>query len=885
MSVIRRLRAFCQTLFQRDAIETELDVEVRAFYETMVDRYVRQGHPEPEARRLARLKFNPPEQVKEEVRDARTGATIASVTRDVKYALRGMRKTPAFALVTIVTLALGIAANSTIFSMVSRFVLRPPPVGDPGTLIALHTTHNGEQCCNNFSWPLFVDVREQAKSFSSLASYYELVPASIGGTGEPERVWGQAATSNFFDVAQLGMALGRGFTNDEEDLPVIVLGHRLWQHRFGGDPAVVGKTITLSGRPFTVVGVAPPAFRGLDLILDTQFWVPLGDLDQLMPKSSNYASRDYHWVAVIGRLRPGVTRRQAAAELGVLAQRLGQAHHEDKGGGFRFEPAGSLPPRDKDAVMMFLAALALVALLVLSIACANVANLFLAQASGRQREMSVRLALGATRGHLLHQMLTESVLLGLGGGLLGVVLSLWATRALTAFRFPAPVPLDISLSVDWRVLLYTFVLSVMAGVLFGLAPAWAVARPIIANGIKGEDLFSRAGRVWSLRNVLVVAQIAMSLVLLCATGLFLRSLGNASQIDIGFRSSGLLMMSVDPRLNGYSPERTTEFLNQLRERVAAIPGAASASYTDTVPLSGGNRSDEFYVEGQQASDKPHVGVELYMTGPDYFETIGTPRVAGRDFANESPTGPKVAIVNEVFAERFFKNENPIGQRVTGRGVTYQIAGVVKNIKSRFLGEELRPVLYRSLAQDIAEDPSFTGYTVLVRFNRDSGAVASAVRREMHALDPTLAIFNVETMQDHLRDALFLPRLAGTLFGIFGFLGLTLASVGLYGVMNYWVSRRTREIGIRLALGAETGRVQRLIIRQGMVLTVIAVVPGLAAAWMVAKLFGSVLYGVAPHDLAIFTIVPLFLIAAAFLACWIPSRRAASAEPLIALRHE
>lgn len=885
MSLTRRLRAFWQTLFQRDAIETELDAEVRAFYETMVDRYVRKGHPEPEARRLARLKFNPPEQVKEAVRDARTGAAIASLMRDVRYALRGMRKTPAFAMVTIVTLALGIAANSTIFSMVSRFVLRPPPVGDPATLMALHTTHDGEQCCNNFSWPLFTDLREQAKSFSGLASYYELVPASVGGLGEPERVWGQAASSNFFDVAELGMTLGRGFIKDEENLPVIVLGHRLWQRRFGGDLAVVGKTVTLSGRPFTVVGVAPPAFRGLDLILDAQFWVPLGNLDQLMPKSSNYLSRDYHWVAVLGRLRSGVTRSQAAAELSVLAERLGQAHHEDKGGGFRFEPAGSLPPRDRAAVMMFLAALTLVALLVLSIACANVANMFLAQASGRQREMSVRLALGATRGHLLHQMLTESVLLGLGGGLLGVVLSLWATRALTAFRFPAPVPLDISLSVDWRVLLYTFALSVAAGALFGLAPAWAVARPIIANGIKGEDLFSRAGRVWSLRNVLVVAQIAMSLVLLCATGLFLRSLGNASHIDTGFRSSGVLMMSVDPRLNGYSPERTTEFLNQLRRRTAAIPGVASASYTDTVPLSGGNRSDEFYVEGKQSSDAPQVGVELYMTGPDYFDTIGTPRVAGRDFGNENTNGPKAAIVNEVFAQRFFKNENPIGRRVTGRGVTYQIAGVVKNIKSRFLGEELRPVLYRSLAQDIAEDPSFTGYTVLVRYSRDSGSVAGAVRREIHALDPTLAIFNVETMQDHLRDALFLPRLAGTLFGIFGFLGLTLAAVGLYGVMNYWVSRRAREIGIRLALGAETGRVQRLIIRQGMVLTVIAVVPGLAAAWLVARLFTSVLYGVAPHDLAIFTLVPLFLIAVALLACWIPSRRAAGAEPLIALRHD
>ncbi len=885
MSAIRRLRAFWHLLVHRDAIETELDAEVRAFYDTMVERYVKQGHSQQDALRLARLKFQAPEQVKEEVRDARTGAAISSVMRDVRYALRGMRKTPAFALVTIVTLALGIAANSTIFSMVSRFVLRPPPVGGPDTLMALHTTHDGEQCCNSFSWPLFADVREQAKSFSGLAGYYELVPASIGGRGEPERVWGQAATSNFFDVAQLGMTLGRGFTNAEENLPVIVLGHRLWQHRFGGDPAILGKTITLSGRPFTVVGVAPPPFRGLDLILDTQFWVPLGNLDQLMPKSSNYVSRDYHWIAVIGRLRPGVTRTQAAAELSVLAQRLEKAHQEDKGGGFRFEPAGSLPPRDKGAVMAFLAALALVALLVLSIACANVANMFLAQASGRQREMSVRLALGATRRHLLHQMLTESVLLGLGGGLLGVLLSFWATHALMAFRFPAPVPLDISLIVDWRVLLYTFVLSVAAGVLFGLAPAWAVARPVIANGIKGEDLFSRAGRAWSLRNVLVVAQIAMSLVLLCATGLFLRSLGNASHIDIGFRSSGVLMMSVDPRLNGYSPERTTEFLNQLRDRVTAIPGVTSASYTDTVPLSGGNRSDEFFVEGQQGSGSPHASVELYMTGRDYFETIGTPRVAGRDFANESPAGPKVAIVNEVFAQRLFKNVNPIGQRVTGRGVTYQIAGVVKNIKSRFLGEEFRPVLYRSLAQDIGEDPSFTGYAVLVRYSRDSAGVSSAVRREIHNLDPTLAIFNMETIEDHLRDALFLPRLAGTLFGIFGFLGLMLAAVGLYGVMNYWVSRRTREIGIRLALGAETGRVQRLIIRQGMVLTVIAIVPGLAAAWLVAKLFTSVLYGVAPHDLAIFILVPVFLAAVALLACWIPSRRAASAEPLIALRHE
>lgn len=886
MSTLRRIGAFVKLPFRRDRAEAELDDEVQAFYQTMVDRYVERGLPEQEARRLARLRFDSPEHVKEQVRDARAGAAIASVGRDVAYSLRTLRKAPAFAFVTMVTLALGIAANSTVFSIVSRFVLRPPPVGDPGTLMSLHTTHHGDRCCNSFSWPLFVDVRGEAQSFSGMAGYYELVPASIGGNGEPERVWGQAVTANFFDVAQLGMTLGRGFSRDEENLPAIVLGHRLWRSRFGGDPAIAGKTITLSGRPFTVMGVAPLSFRGLDLILDCQFWVPLGNIDRLLPNTGNRVSRLYHWVNVVGRLRPGVTRTEAAAELDVLSQRLAKAHPEaEKGGGFRFEPAGSLPPRDKAAVMMFLAALTVVALLVLSIACANVANMFLAQASGRQREMAVRLALGATRRRLLQQMLTESVLLALGGGLAGAALSIWATRALAAFRFPAPVPLDLSVSLDWRVLSYAFILSVAAGVLFGLTPAWTVVRPLIASGIKGEDMLARPGRRWSLRNVLVVAQIAMSVVLLCATGLFLRSLENASQIDVGFRSRGILSMSVNPRLHGYTAERTAQLLEQLRQRAAALPGVVSATYTDIVPLSGGGRRDEFRMAGQPASSGTDPHVDLYMVGPGYFETMGMPRVAGGDLGGESAAGPQVAIVNQAFVERVLRNENPIGQRVTGGGRTYQIVGVVKNIKSRTLGEDVSPVLYRSLAQDIGGDPSVTGYSVLVRFAGVPGPLAGAVRREIHSIDPTLAIFNVETMEEHLRDALFLPRLAGSLFGVFGLLGLSLAAVGLYGVMNYWVSRRTREIGIRLALGAQIGGVQRLIVGQGMALTVIAIVPGLAAAWVLTKLFTSVLYGVPPHDLAIFTLVPLVLAAVAFLACWLPSRRAAGMEPTGALRHE
>jgi predicted permease len=403
--------------------------------------------------------------------------------------------------------------------------------------------------------------------------------------------------------------------------------------------------------------------------------------------------------------------------------------------------------------------------------------------------------------------------------------------------------------------------------------------------LKGEDGFARPGRRLTLRNVLVVSQIFMSLVLLCATGLFLRSLQRAVGIDIGFRSRNVLMLSVDPRVHGYSPERTTQFLAQLRERVAAIPGVVSVAATDSTPLSGGNRSDAFHAESESNTTGSDPTVELYMATPGYFETMGIPRLAGRDFANEGDNAPKVAIVNRAFAEHFFSRENPIGRRVTGGGATYEIIGVVQNIKSRFLGEDTRYVLFRSLAQNTGTDPSFLGYELLVHFAGDSAAVAHAVRGQIHDLDSTMAVYNAETMEEHLQQALFLPRLAGTLFGIFGFIGLVLAAIGLYGVMSYSVSRRTREIGIRIALGSQLGAVHRLILRQGMLLTVIAMALGLPAAFAVAGLFSSFLYGIAPHDIMTFTVVPLFLAVVALVACWIPARRATRVDPQSALRYE
>jgi len=818
--------------------------------------------------------------------------------QNLRQIFRRLRKSPGLVAAVVLSLGLGIAANATIFSMVATFLLRPAPVGDPATLVMLHTTTRGE-CCNDFAYPLYTDVRDESQSFSGVAAYHDLMPASIGGNGAgaPERVFGQPATTNYFDVAQTRMTLGRGFLSGEAHAPVIVLGHQLWLRKFAADPAIIGKAISLSGRPFTVVGVAPPSFRGLDLVLDIQFWVPLANIDQLLPQTSNYTSRDYHWINAIARLKPGAARNQASAELNLLAQRFAQAHPDtDKDLGFRFDQAGSLPPRLKTTIAMFLLALSIVVLLVLGIACANVTNLLLAQASSRQKEMAVRLAIGASRGQLLSQMLTESVILSLGGGLCGLALSLWATKALSTFHLPVPIPLILGVTVDWRVLLYSFLLSVAAGLIFGLAPAWAASRTVLTTGLKGEELLARPGSVWSLRNILVVAQVAMSMVLLCGAGLFLRSLQNASRIDIGFRPDGLLSLSVDPQFQGYSTQKSVQFLVQLRERVAALPGVSAVASTDAIPLSMGHRSDGFAIEDRSASTQSIPTVDMFMISPNYFNTMGIPLIAGEDFRNESPTAaepagaqtqssPKLAIVNETFAHKLFDQENPIGRRVSGGGVTYRIIGVVKNVKSRTLGETESAILYRSLEQTAGTETSIMGYALIVRTPGDPAALTPSVREQVSALDPNMAVFNAETMPQHIHDALFLPRFAATMFGIFGSVGLTLAAVGLFGVMSYSVSRRTREIGIRMALGSQVSAVQGLIVKQGMMFTLIGGGLGMAASLGAAKFAASLLYGIQPRDAATFTVVPAFLALVALAACWLPARRAARVDPLIALRHD
>jgi len=886
---MRKLRAIWMRfvgLFRPGRDDDEFSAELEAHLALHVEAGMRAGLSEAEARRQALIRLGGVEQTRQAYRERRGLPWLESLLRDLRYSLRTLGKHKGVTAVAILSIGLGIGANATIFSMVNRFVLRPAPVGDPATLLVLSTIPKGERCCNHFPLPVYEDVRNQAHSFSSMAAYYELIPASIGGRGEPERVWGQGVTTNFFDVIELPMVLGRGFAAGENTAPLIVLSETLWKSRFGGDAQIVGKPVLLSGRTFTVVGIAPAAFHSVGQILDTRFWVPLGVTRELVANLPPDEARDSHWLSVVGRMRPGVTRNEVEAELNTLAGRLAQSYPAtDKDITFPVEQAGSLPPREKSAVFIFLSALGIVVLLVLSIAGANVANLLFALAVARQREMAVRLALGATRARLRKQSLLESLLLAMGGGVLGVALSMGATRGLSVFRVPAPVPLDLAVNADWHVLLFSFGLSVLCGLALGVGPAWAASRPMLVNALKGEDALARPGRRWTMRNLMVVGQMAMSVVLLSVTILFLRSLESAAKIDIGFRSQGLMMLSVDPRLNGYTAEQTSRFMAQLRERAAGLPGVDEAVSTDVALLSGGNRSDGFTVPGQTEKSGAFTYADMYMVTPGYFDALGTPLVAGRDFAGEVAGGPRTAVVNKAFAERLFGNTNPIGRRVSGGHWTYEIIGVAGNAKSRTLGEDARPILYRSLDQSIVDDPSEMGYTLVVHTHGNPAALAEPLRRQVYALDPAMAVYNEETMDDHIRAAYSLPRAAATLFGVFGGIGLLLAAVGLYGVMSYGVSRRTREIGIRMAMGARPGTVERLIVRQGMILACIALVLGWPAAWMLSRLSSSFLYGIQPHDAVTFASAPALLAAVALAACWIPARRAAQINPTEALRAE
>jgi predicted permease len=807
-----------------------------------------------------------------------------TVVQDLNYTARMLLKNPGFTAAVAVSVALAIAANSTVFGIVNGLLLGALPVREPSRLVCLNAG-------NSFSYLDYVDYRDQTgQVFEGVAAHFPFTPASLGGGGEPERIWGALASGNYFAVAGVQPALGRVFGPQEDAAaggsPVVVLSHGLWRRRFGAAPSAIGRQAILNGQSYTIIGVMPAGFHGTDRAVLPDFWIPLSMYEQMMPdfaKDPIATKRDAHWLILDARLKPGVSREQAVAALNVVQRRQDDAYRKNERPrpSMRLATSGGLFGGMDRFAIGFMAVLGVVVGLVLLIACANVANLMLARAMGRQKEIGVRLALGASRSRLVRQLLTESIVLSLLGAVGGFVLAAGATTAISRFELPLPIPIRFDFRPDARVLGFTAALAVITGVLFGLVPALRATRPDLVTSLKEQGSAFGSFRRLGMRNLLVVVQVSLSLVLLVGAGLFLRSLQGASSVDIGMRSDNVLLMATDPKLNRYSEEKTRLYLSQLRQRVSALPGVVSVSYLDSIPLSIGGTSYDLKAQG--VKDAKPVNTDIYYVGSRFFETMGLPLLRGRDF--DLRMDKAAVILNETLAKRMFPTADPIGQRVTADDKTYEVIGITKNFKSRTLGEAPAASAFLFLEAKPEEVFSFYGISIAVKTAVHPGTMIRPVREQIAALDPNLAVSNIETMREHVDKSLLIPRLSAVLLGVFGVVGLTLATVGLYGVMSYSVRRRTREIGIRMALGARSGGVLRLVAAQGLAVAGIGLAIGFALALAVSRFAASFLYGITPSDPLTFVVVPGVLLAVAVLAILLPARRAAKTDPLSALRYE
>ncbi len=811
--------------------------------------------------------------------------------QDLRYGLRMMWKSPGFTLVAVVALALGIGANATIFSFVNALLLRPlAGVRAPERLVAVYTSDYSSGLYGASSYPDYVDFRQQADAFDGLAAYSDTVMSVTGGD-EAERLRGSYVTGNYFDVLGVASRLGRTLQPSDDVTPgahpVVVIGAGLWQRRFGADPNIVGRTLALDGRAFTVVGVAADNFRGLRLGPSPEYWLPM-----MMESASVLNKRGNRGLELTGRLKAGATREQAQAQIATIAARLAQAYPETNLGTLerpkeprpmtvvgeaRIEPAAQKSVR-------FVSLLLLAAVgLVLLIACANVANLMLARAAARRREIAVRLALGAGRWRIVRQLLTESVLLATLGGTAGLLVALWTVDVVPTL-FPPEEAGGLDLSLDWRVLAFTCGVTLLTGVLFGLAPALQATRADLTTALKDDAAaHGYSLRRFSLRGVLVVTQLALSLVLLVGAGLFMRSLRAALVFDPGFAPQQLLLASLETRAANLTKEQGQAFYQQTLERVAALPGVRGVTMTRVIPISGGGQRRSVLIENYQPQAGEDIELNTNIVGPNFFNTMGIPLVAGRDFSTQDREGaPGVVVVNEEFARRYFAGQSALGRSVrwNEKSPALEIVGVARNAKYRSLREQQLPFIYIPLAQEHQR-----GMTLIVRAADDPAALVSSVRNEVRSLNKDVPVYAVKTMTEQIGAALAPDRMIAALLSTFGGAALLLAAVGLYGVMAYSVAQRTREIGIRMALGAQGGDIARLVVGQGLLLILIGAVAGLAMSLALTRVLASLLFNVSATDPLTFAGITLLLAVVALLACYIPARRAAKVDPMIALRYE
>ena len=819
-----------------------------------------------------------------------------NVLADVRYALKWLLRSPGFAAVAILSLGIGIGFNAALFSIVDALLFRPLPVERPDRLVDVYTRGaDGDTFATN-SYPDYLDFRDKNTVFSGMLGYSPSIAAVKAGD-RSRMALGEVVTGNYFQVLGVNAALGRTLLpeDDRKGAPrAAVISYLVWRRDFGEDRGVLGRTLLVHGQPYAIVGVAPQRFTGLVPMLQPELWTTVAWVEDVEPAgiqdvvpsptgTSRLDRRGQRWLFAKGRLKDGETGARAQAELSVLMSRLAAAYPKtnDKRPIATATNVRIHPQADK-ALRPIAAGLMIAIGLVLVIACANVANMLLARASGRRREIGIRLAIGASRARLMRQLLTESLVLGGLGALVGVTLASLAIQGIAALPLPIPIPVALALHIDARVLAFTIAIAAAAGLLAGLAPAARATRSDLVTDLKGDTVVTRGARRWTIRDGLVVLQTAVTLVLLVAAGLLTRSILHAQRVDLGFRTGGIAVLGTELGLIGYDEAKSTELMKRAAERIAAIPGVESVSRVVRQPLAINYNRNTVTFPGQGIVDDRGVSIDATWVDANYFATLAIPLLRGRNFtAGDSVTSAKVAIVNEAFVRRYWPGSDGLGRRFhtpMGGGTDYEVVGVSADYKVDTVGEAPTPYIHYALSQR-----TFTGEVLVARTGGDASVLLASMRREILGLEPNTVFLDSQTMQSQVDAALLPARVAAQTIVLVGIVATLLAAVGLYGVVAYAVGRRTREIGIRMALGAAPGGVLGMVMRQGLGLAAAGIAAGLLLAWIAARAIAAALYGVGAADpLAWSTAVGVLLTSAA-LANYIPARRAARVDPSVALR--
>ena len=891
MSFFKRLRSF----LRREKLDAELDDELQFHLDQRTQDFIDEGMTPREARYAARRAFGNVGSLKEETRDAWGFRLLETLWQDVRYGARMLVKNPGFTAMAVISLALGIGVNTAIFSLINTLMLRMLPVQEPEQLVEFLNQYPGEPPLNVFSLQSYEYFRDYNHGFSGITGVHPSRFHVRGEGLEAEIVDGESVVGNFFQLLGVKPMIGRLLGPGDDrmgaaDSAVAVMSWSYWKNKLNLDPDILGRRIVVEDVPVTVVGVAPRNFFGLRVGVRPSIWVPLA-VEAMMHRPSR---PDVGPLGLVGRLRPGVSIEQARAEMAVLFRftleertRGSQdpLHHQLK---FAVEPAGAgLSTALRDRFDKPLLALMAVVALLLLIACTNVANMLLARGATRQREMALRVSLGASRFRLVRQVLTESLLLSAAGALIGILLAYFGAEALvrimTSGRPMIGMPhVEIQVHPDQHVLLFTGGVALLTGLLFGLAPALRAMAVTPASSLRaaGKAGETRPARLFG--KSLVVAQVALSVVLLSAAGLFVRHLSNLRNLDIGFQYDSVLLVTLDPARSGYQREQLSRPYQELLGRLEAIPGVRSATLSACTPISGAGAARFANVEGFQEKTGDRRYLSLNWVAPKYFETLGTPLVAGRDFQFRDEGRPRVAIVNQAMARYYFAESSPIGKHVTfdGEDKPYEIVGLVGDAKYYELREAAPRTIYLNAFQ---EGRVFSQFAI--RTNVAPAAVVAEVRNTVRDVLKTVPVAKVTTLADQVDASIVPERLIATLSGLFGALGAALAAIGLYGLLAYTVARRINEIGIRIALGAQANNVRWLILRQGLVLIVAGVALGIAGALALTRFISSMLYAVAATDPLTFIGVAALLTLVATAACYIPARRATKIDPMVALRHE